>query len=74
MNVETHLLGSSDGYRTLAKSPGLLPGEEAALTVLNFGQVESSDLAQTQCRSRHERAIAFKRPVCHHAISSWSTG
>ena len=46
MNVETHLLGSSDGYRTLAKSPGLLPGEEAALTVLNFGQVESSDLAQ----------------------------
>ena len=44
MRAETHLLGSSDGYRTLSKSSGVSRPEEGELTVLNFGQAESSDM------------------------------
>ena len=44
MRAETHVLGSSDGYRTLFKSSGVSTHEEGELTVLNFGQAESSDM------------------------------
>ena len=44
MRAETHVLGSSDGYRTLFKSSGISTHEEGELTVLNFGQAESSDM------------------------------
>ncbi|MCH2162618.1 MAG: hypothetical protein MK085_12200, partial [Phycisphaerales bacterium] len=48
MKVDIHVLGSTDGYRTIARSPGLRSDEEGMLTVLNFGQVESADMAMLE--------------------------
>lgn len=45
MKADIHVLGSTDGYRTIMRSPGLRSDEEGMLTVLNFGQVESADMA-----------------------------
>lgn len=49
----THLFGSVDGYRTLARSPGLTDAEEAALAALGFGSPqraeEFDDLERSPC-------------------------
>ncbi len=41
MQVLTHLFGSVDGYRTLAKSEGVTEAEDAALGSLGFGSPKS---------------------------------
>ena len=33
----THFFGSTDGYRTLARAPGVTDAEDAALASLGFG-------------------------------------
>lgn len=43
MRALTHLFGSVDGYRTLARSPGLGEAEDAALAAMGFGSPQRAD-------------------------------
>ena len=41
IRVETHLFGSVDGYRTLARTEGVSDAEDAALSAMGFGSPRS---------------------------------
>jgi hypothetical protein len=43
MRALTHLFGSVDGYRTLARSPGLGEAEDAALAAMGFGSPQRAE-------------------------------
>jgi len=43
MRALTHLFGSVDGYRTLARSPGIGDAEDAALAAMGFGSPQRAD-------------------------------
>jgi hypothetical protein len=43
MRALTHLFGSVDGYRTLARSPGITDSEDAALAALGFGSPRNEE-------------------------------
>ncbi|MFZ4697881.1 MAG: hypothetical protein ACOYMO_07730, partial [Phycisphaerales bacterium] len=53
MQALTHLFGSTDGYRTLARAPGVSDAEDAALAALGFGSPRTSEefesLAASPC-------------------------
>lgn len=41
--AQTHLFGSTDGYRTLARSPGVTDAEDVALAALGFGSPRTEE-------------------------------
>jgi hypothetical protein len=53
IRVETHLFGSVDGYRTLARTEGVSDAEDAALSAMGFGSprsgAEFESLAERPC-------------------------
>ena len=53
MRALTHLFGSVDGYRTMARAPGVTDAEDAALAALGFGsprdEAEIDQLAGSPC-------------------------
>lgn len=53
MRALTHLFGSTDGYRTLARSPGIQEEDEAVLAALGFGSPRTDEefesLDRTPC-------------------------
>jgi hypothetical protein len=51
MQALTHLFGSTDGYRTLARAPGVSDAEDAALAALGFGSPRTSEEFETLAAS-----------------------
>ncbi len=59
IRVGTHLFGSSEGYRTLAKSRDVSDAEESELTGFGFGQTTDRDFLE----SLESNPSAFGRPL-----------
>ena len=59
IQVDRHLFGSFDGYRTLATSPGVTPDESAELSEFGFGQTSDPSILN----SLHERLCVLGRPL-----------
>ena len=51
MQALTHLFGSTDGYRTLARAAGVSDAEDAALAALGFGSPRTSEEFDTLAAS-----------------------